>query len=368
MKIKSIKVYKADIPLKEPFRIALGEVEVAKNIFVELDTDKGLYGMGEGSPFPYIVGETQATDLAAIRDLAELLIGKDPLDIENRLRELTGYLPHNPTVISAFDMALYDLLGKASELPLYALLGGGKRALVTDRTVGINTPDKMVQDALKFKERGFPAIKVKLGTTPSEDIERIRRIREALGPEIPLRIDANQGWDCVSALQALKGMEDQGVQYCEQPVAIWDFESMRKVKAQTTIPIMADESVFDHHDAYKLISMGACDYLNIKLAKSGGVHIALKINAVAEAAGMRCMVGCMNETSFALTAAAHLVSARPNIAFADLDSADFLEVDPVMEGISYGKGGTITLPDGPGIGATVDPSFLEGLEESFIIQ
>lgn len=367
MRIESINVYKANIALKEPFRISLEEVEVAKNVFIKINTDEQIYGIGEASPFTTIVGETQATVLAAARDLGRLLIGKDPLEIEDRLGELMAYLPKNPTVISAFDMALYDLLGKVANLPLYRLLGGGKRTLLTDRTVGINTPDKMVQDALDFKNRGFPAIKVKLGTTATEDIDRIRCIREALGPEMPLRIDANQGWDYVTALKALKGMEDQGIQYCEQPVAIWDFESMRKINSQTTIPIMADESVFDDHDAYRLVSMGACDYLNIKLSKSGGIHVALRINAVAEAAGIPCMVGCMNETRLGLSAAAHVVSSRLNIRFADLDSADMQTIDPVIGGISYGEGGEVILPDDPGLGADIEPSFLNSLE-SFIVR
>ena len=366
MKILSVKIYKADIRLVAPFRIALGETTVANNVLIKINTDEGLYGVGEASPFTPIVGETQATDLAAAKDLGRLLIGKDPLDIENRLRELRSYLVHNPTVRSAFDMALYDLLGKAAGLPLYAVLAGGKRTILTDRTVGIDTAEKMAKEALAFKKRGFPAVKVKLGTTPEEDIERIRRIREALGPKIPLRIDANQGWDCVSAIQALKGMEDQGIQYCEQPVPAWDFESLRKVSANTTIPIMADESLFDEHDAFRLLSMEACDYLNIKLSKAGGIHTALKINAVAEAAGVRCMMGCMSETRLALTAAAHVVSARPNIRFADLDSADMLSADPVVGGMTYGEGGTVTLPDTPGHGADIEPSFLKDLE-AFII-
>lgn len=129
---------------------------------------------------------------------------------------------------------------------------------------------------------------------------------------------------------------------------------------------MADEALFDEHDAFKLLSMGACDYLNIKLSKAGGIHTALKINAVAEAAGVRCMMGCMSETRLALTAAAHVVSARPNIQFADLDSADMLSADPVIGGMTYGEGGAVILPDTPGHGADVDPSFLKNLE-SFIV-
>jgi len=362
MRVLRVEVYKVDIPLVAPFRIALGETTVAENVFVKLNTDVGLYGLGEASPFTPIVGETQATDLVAAKDLAKLLIGKNPLDIENRLHELRSYLVHNTTVRSAFDMALYDLLGKASDLPLYSVLAGGNRTLLTDRTVGIDSSEKMAKEALALKERGFPAVKVKLGTTPGEDIERIRRIREAVGSEIPLRIDANQGWDCVTALQALRRMEEQGIQYCEQPVPAWDVAALRKVNTNTAIPIMADESLFDEHDAFRLLLMEACDYLNIKLSKAGGIHTALKINAVAEATGVACMMGCMSETRLGLTAAAHVVSSRPNIVFADLDSADMLSVDPVIGGLIYGNGGTVTLPDAPGHGADIDPTFLKDLE------
>jgi len=268
MNIKRIEIFKADLPLKRPFRIAIGETRVAETLFVRVHTDDGLYGMGEANLFTPVVGETQATAFAAAKDLAKLLIGIDPLDIEQRVSEMRRFMPHNPTTRSTFDMAFYDLLGKAAGLPLYAVLGGPRRPIYTDNTVGIDTPDAMVEHALEIQARGFPAVKVKVGTTPTEDIERIRRIREAVGSDLPIRIDANQGWDAVTATQALHGMEPFGIQYCEQPVPVWDFESMAAVHAVTTIPIMADESVFDEHDALKLIAMNACDYLNIKLAES----------------------------------------------------------------------------------------------------
>jgi L-alanine-DL-glutamate epimerase-like enolase superfamily enzyme len=366
MKITRVELFKADLPLKQPFRIAIGVTEVAMNVLVRIDTDEGLSGWGEASPFTPIVGETQSTCLDAGGDIAGLLLGKDPLAIEDRTREMARAMPHNTTIRSAFDIALYDLLGKAAGLPLYALLGGGRREVFTDNTVGIDRPEVMAEAAARFKERGFPAVKVKVGTTPAADIERIEKVRAAIGPELPIRIDANQGWDCVAAIQALRGMEGLGVQYCEQPVAIWDYTSMCKVHAKTKIPIMADESVFDEQDAFKLLSMDACDYLNIKLAKSGGIHTGLKINAVAEAAGAGCMVGCMSESRLALTAAAGLVSARPNIKFADLDSADMLKIDPIIGGMEYEKGGMLRLPDTPGIGADVDETFLERLESRVI--
>lgn len=367
MQIKRVKVFKAAIPLKAPFRIALGVTEVAGNVFVKLETDEGLCGWGEGSPFSAIVGETQATCLAAARDLARLLIGKDPLDIEARVRELRAFLPHSPTVLSAFDMALYDILGKAAELPLYRVFGGGARELFTDNTVGIDEPETMAREALEIKERGFAAVKVKVGTTPQQDVERVRRIREAVGPDFPIRIDANQGWDGVSAVQALQEMAPLGVQYCEQPVAAWDLAAMRAVRRASPIPIMADESLFDSRDALRLVAQEACDYFNIKLAKSGGLHEALKITAVAEAAGIPCMVGCMSETRLALTAAAQLASARPIIRFLDLDSADMHAADPVVGGITYGQGGRLALPEGPGLGAELDRTFLARLE-SFVVE
>ena len=366
MKIQRICIYKADIPLIKPFRTALGQTSIAKNIFVKIETDSSLYGTGEGSPFTPVVGETQASAFAIAADMGKRLLGSDPTDIEGAIRNLKSFTSNCKTTLSAFDMALYDLLGKAAGLPLYALLAGGKRTLFTDRTVGIDSAENMAKEAEYFKSLGVSAIKVKLGTTPSADIERMMAIRKAIGNDLPVRIDANQGWDRISAIQALNGMKDLGIQYCEQPVAAWDYDSMAHIVSLSDIPIMADESLFDEYDAYRLMTKGSCGCLNIKLAKSGGIHTALKINSIAEATGTWCMIGCMSETRLGLTAAAHLASARPNIRQIDLDSAYMLNIDPVIGGMVYGEGGTITLPDSPGLGATIDPDFLSTLESLMV--
>ncbi len=365
LKITSVDIYKSDIELKEPFRIAIMEVVGAQSVFIRINTNKGLYGLGEANPFWGITGETQAIDLAAAFDLARLLIDKDPLDIESRMREINRFLVHNSTIRSAFDMALYDILGKASDLPLYAVLGGGKRSFWTDNTIGISAPGHMAEKALEYKRQGFKAIKVKLGTTAAQDIERIVKIRKAIGEDLPIRTDANQGWDYKTAVAVLCALEPMRVEYCEQPVSSWDYENMRRVRQKTSIAIMADESLFDDHDAFKLASLGCCDYFNIKLSKSGGIHTALKINAIAEGAGIRCMVGCMTETRLGLTAAAHLISARPNIQYADLDGHFMLKVDPVIGGAAYDVG-EITLPDSPGHGADIDPDFLKHCEQTTV--
>lgn len=360
-KITSIDIYKSDIELVEPFRIAIMEIRSAQSLFIRVNTDQGLYGFGEANPTWGITGETQAINLAGAGDLANLILGKDPLDIETRMKEIDRFLVRNSTLRSAFDMALYDILGKAADLPLYAMLGGGKRSFWTDNTIGISDSDSMARKAVEYKNRGFQAIKIKLGTTADQDIERIQKIRKAIGNDLPIRIDANQGWDYKTAVTVLRALEPMGIEYCEQPIAYWDYENMRRIRQNTAIALMADESLFDHHDAFMLASMGCCDYFNIKLAKAGGIHTALKINAIAEGAGIHCMVGCMIETRLGLTAAAHIVSARPNICYADLDGYMALKDDPIVGGARYDVG-EITLPDTPGHGANVDPDFLKRCE------
>jgi L-alanine-DL-glutamate epimerase-like enolase superfamily enzyme len=281
------------------------------------------------------------------------------------MNEIDAFLVGNPSLKCALDMALYDLLAKRAGLPLYALLAGERRPIHTCRTIGIGEPEIMARQAAEIKDRGFPAVKVKVGTGRVEDFRRTQAIRKAVGEGFPIRIDANQGWDPPEAVLALRDLARFDIQVCEQPVAHWNHAGLKHVREQSPIPIMADESLFDHHDAFKLASMGACDLLNIKLAKSGGNQTATKIDAIAQAAGIRCMVGCMIETRLALSAAAHFVSAHPNVQFADLDSVFFLAEDPVVGGITY-DGGLVSLPDTPGHGADIDPGFLTGLESTTV--
>lgn len=357
MKITQINLYRYDIPLKAPIAISLGTIENARNILVEIQTDEGITGWGEGSHLWMIAGETQASGLAAADDMARLLIGQSPLNIEGCINTLTRYLPAHPTTRSAFDMALYDIAAKAARMPLYQFLGGEKRTLVTDETIYINTPERMVEDALRIQAKGADAIKVKLGTNLHDDIKRVEAIRTAIGDAIPIRTDANQGWDVVTAMGVLRAIGDWNVQYCEQPVKRHNIAGLRQIRQKTTVPIMADESLFDAPDAIRLVREEAVDYFNIKLSKSGGIFEALKINAIGEAAGIPCMIGCMSESRLALTANAHFASARQNVRFFDLDACFEHAEDPVYGGITY-TGYQIELPETPGIGAEVDSAFL----------
>lgn len=359
LKIDKIEVMELNIALKEPISISLGTHYLAENVAIRIYADNGLMGTGEASPEINITGESQSTELEIAKILAAGLKGKDPLAIEDRILDMDRIIAGNYTIKSAFDMALYDLLAKQAGLPLYQLLGGGNtREICTDMTVYLGTPERMAEQALGYEREGFPTIKVKLGTTESEDIKRIQLIREAIGDEIPLRIDANQGWDVVTAIKILKALEPYHIDHCEEPIPRWDNAGLRRVRDNSPIPIMADESVFDHRDAFRLASMGACDYFNIKFAKSGGIHNAIKINAIAEGAGIKTQVGCMSETRFALTALTHFVAAKNNVVWFDIDASLSHAEDPVTGGIQYMGKGKWELPQVPGIGGDFDPAFL----------
>jgi L-alanine-DL-glutamate epimerase-like enolase superfamily enzyme len=361
MRITGVTLYKADIPLKDPFRIAVMEMIAAHGVFVRLDTDAGLVGWGEASPFWKLCGETQNIDMAAGSNLAHVILGKDPLAIDDRMTDIDGFLKNNSQIRAAFDFALHDIVGKAANLPLFRILGGAGRPMQTCLTIAIGEARAMAQKASAAVERGFRIIKIKLGTDTRDDVERVRAIRAAVGPAVGIRIDANQGWDVPTALDVLEQVRGFDVEYCEQPVQYWNLEALRRIHDHSRVPIVADESVFDHHDAFRVLAMDACDYVNVKLSKSGGIRTGQKTAAVVDAAGKACMIGCMMESRLGLTAAAHLASAMGHFRFFDLDSAHLLAADPIVGGMRYEKD-MVMLDETPGLGAEPDPAFLEKCE------
>lgn len=350
----------------EPFVIATETCYAAENIYLQMHTDEGIIGIGECSPFPMLVGETQDTCFYVGKDLAKLLIGKNPLEIEERLKELDAYIAFNKTIKSAFDMAMHDIAAKHAKKPLYAFLGGIKKEIQTDLTIGINSPENMAATAIRFKEDGVKIIKVKLGKNGEEDVTRIQKIREAVGPDIQLRADANQGWDFNTAVNTLNAISKYGLQFCEQPMHKRYDHLLPELKSRVSIPIMADESVFDHYDAERLIKNNSCDFINIKLAKSGGLLEAQKIADTASSYKMPCMLGGMVESRLALTAKVHLAMAHNNIHFYDLDTCLLGHlIDPVINGAKYNNY-YLELDDVPGIGADIDPAFIANAEKIMI--
>ena len=345
-----------------PFTIATGTMHYAQNILIRVHTDAGYYGVGECSAFPMIVGATQSTCYEMAKDFASLWKDKEALAIEERMQDLHDFTAFNATIKSAFDMALYDLAARNAGQPLYRFLGGKKKEIETDLTIGIDTPEKMAQKAIQFKADGVRMIKIKLGKNAKEDVERVRQIRSAVGEEIVLRVDANQGWDFDSALYALQQIAHYHIQFCEQPMRHWNDHRLPELRHNVPVRIMADESVFDHHDARRLIAAGACDFVNIKFAKSGGILEATKIDALCRQESIPCMMGGMLESRVALTAFAHFALAHDNIIFHDMDTCMLGHTaDPVTGGVQY-RGYFLEVPDAPGLGADADESFLRECE------
>ncbi len=346
-----------------PFSIATGTMHYAQNLFIRIQSDENISGVGECSAFPMITGETQSTCYEMAKEFAALWKNKDPLDIPSRMAELHAFTAFNATVKSAFDMALYDISAKTESIPLYKYLHGMRKPMETDLTIGIQEPAAMAASAVEFVKKGVRIIKIKLGKDPAHDTACVKQIRKAVGESVQLRIDANQGWDFETAKTTLAEMGKYDIQFCEQPMRQWNDHLMPELKACSPVKIMADESVFDHHDALRLIRAGACDYVNIKFAKSGGILEALKINQVCAEHRVPCMMGGMLESRLALTAFAHFASSQDNIEFYDMDTCLLgHKIDPVTGGIKY-HAYFLELPESPGIGADIEPGFLNGCEQ-----
>lgn len=363
MMIDRIGIYPFDIELEEPFKIATMTVDKAYNILIHIETNQGLDGWGEGSSFRSIVGETQAINLAAAQEIRSILLGKNPLNLHQRVREMEAWLPFNPTLRSAFDMALYDIAAKFAGLPLYAFLGGEKRVIETDLTIGIGDPAVVAEKALTIVDKGFNKIKTKVGIDSKADFLRLKNIREAVGTNVKIRIDANQGWDRVTAANNLRKFEAFDIEFCEQPLRADDLAGMKYLSTQTSIPIMADESIFSPQDALKIIEMGAAPMLNIKLSKSGGIFNGVRIAHIAESARIPCMTGCMSESNLANTAFAHFAMAHPIVQYFDLDANLGHINEPIHGGVILEQG-EVKFPEEelPGIGAWPETDYIESLE------
>lgn len=347
----------------EPFVIATEVSTVAQNTFIRIYTEDGITGMGECSAFPMLVGETQETCFHVAQDFARIIKGKNAGDVSARLKELDDYIAFNTTIKSAYDMALLDIAAKAQEMPLYKYLGGSRKQIQTDLTIGIDEPQKMAATAIEFVKNGVTIIKIKLGKKGHEDVERVRLIREAVGENIGLRIDANQGWDYDTAEATLNALEPYNIEFCEQPIHHHFDYLLPLLRKQSPIPIMADESVFNHYDAIRLIESDSCDYINIKLAKSGGMLEAKKIADTAASYSVHCMLGGMLESRLALTAKVHFALSNDNIVFYDLDTCLLGQLeDPVIGGAKYNNY-FLEISDEPGIAADIDPVFLSKCEQ-----
>jgi len=352
MKITEVRLGKLSVPLRVPFKTALRTVNSVEDVIVELRTDTGAVGYGEAPPTGAITGDTTGAIVGAIQDhIGKSILGRDVDDFEDVLQTVQKCVVKNTSAKAAVDMALWDLYGQLYKIPVYKLMGGARKSIVTDITISVNPPEEMARDALNAIERGYDCLKVKVGADPSLDVARLAAVRKAVGDEVCVRIDANQAWKPKEAVRILNEMQEKGLklEFVEQPVAAHDFEGLKYVTERSYVPVLADESVFSPEDAMTIMQMGAADLVNIKLMKCGGLYNALKIASAAEVFGVECMIGCMLEAKISVNAAVELACAKKIITKIDLDGPVLCSEDPILGGAVFNEK-DITVSDEPGLG------------------
>ncbi|WP_050183677.1 dipeptide epimerase [Domibacillus robiginosus] len=360
MLIQNIYVERHSATLIKPFITALRTVTSIEFLVVRLLLKDGTEGIGSASPTIVITGDSlQSIESAVQRIISPLLIGKEINDIVALSQVVQNSCVGNTSAKAAVETALFDAYAKKLKLPLYQVFGGKTNTLQNDLTISINESSIMVKDAVEAVKKGFTALKIKAGLNAEKDYKGILAIREAVGKEIEIRVDANQGWTKKEAVRIINQWQHAGlnIELIEQPVKAGDLESLKYVTDHVETPIMADESVFSPEQALELVQRRAVDWINIKLMKAGGILRAMQVADIAQAGGIPCMIGSMMESSIGVMAAAHIAAAHPNIKKIDLDAPLWLE-ESSIEGFPF-KGPNILLIEKPGIGY----NFLTGGKE-----
>jgi len=353
MKITRVEAWPVTMRLAEPYSIAYESVDRVTNLFVRVETNRGLSGHGCAAPDPHVTGEASDDTLISLQEIAApAIVGSDPERHAFLMERLKKELGPYPSARAAIDMALFDILGKAGDVPVWKLLGGFRSRIRTSVTIGILSEAETVTMARELVSRGFRCLKLKGGRDVEDDIVRVLKTREAVGKAIELRFDANQGYTVEQSLRFVDLTRPAGLELLEQPTPKGEADLLGSVTRRASIPVMADESLLTLRDAFRLARRGVMDMVNIKLMKAGGIAEAIQINSVARSAGLEVMVGCMDEAALAIAAGLQFALARPNVAYADLDGHLDLIDDPSSGSVRL-ESGTLIGSDRPGLGAVV---------------
>jgi L-alanine-DL-glutamate epimerase-like enolase superfamily enzyme len=350
MKVTHLEAWQVEMKLAEPYTIAYETVDRVENVLLRVETDKGIVGYGCAAPDLHVTGETPGDVLRAFEAVIRPRLKRaDPLRIALLLDDLKENLQSRPSAMAMADMALHDILGKTAGLPIYKLLGAFRDRIITTITIGIMPLGEALVKARAHVKEGFKSLKIKGGADVDEDIERVLRIREAVGRKIELRFDANQGYTVEQSIRFVEATRGARLELIEQPTPKGMPDLLGSVTRGVSIPVMADESLMNLRDAFRLASGGLVDMVNVKLMKVGGISEAMQINAVARSANLEVMVGCMDEAALGIAAGLHVALSRPNVAYADLDGHLGLKGDPT-EGAVIIKDGVLYPTEEPGLG------------------
>ncbi|MFO7820594.1 MAG: mandelate racemase/muconate lactonizing enzyme family protein [Lentisphaeria bacterium] len=342
---------------------------ILEYLLVHIETDEGITGLGEAPADIGFFGQAIEGIQVAVEDyLGPQLIGRDPFDREY-LMDLIDYR-ENSSAKSGIDLALHDLVSKALGIPVCKLLGGAHRARVPVAIeIAGGAPEDMANECVNYMKKGVRAFKPKIGSIPEKDADRLRAIREAVGPDVSIRADANRGYSPKEAIKLCRLAEkyEVGLELLEQPVETWDLAGMAHVRRSVDTLIEADESCGTIHEAMQLIRLEAADVLNIKIAKAGGLLNATKIGSLAQAAGLQCVLGTAFGTGVKIAAKLHLAAATIGM----IDAVEFTELGlhgPLLKGeldqqlaLPLDDDGCLPVPTGPGLGVELDYDQVEKL-------
>lgn len=361
MEITRVETIPYGIPVKG-FADSYTQFTRSKAVLVKVYTDGGRVGIGEACAWePEFYGETLESVDSTIRNYAApTIIGEDPTDVGHLLKLLDERLARITCVKEGIDLALHDLVGKILDVPVYKLLGGKFRDEVrVAAEVGLGTPEEMADEALSILGNDVEVVKIKGSSDPDLDIRRIRVIRDAVGNDVPLRLDPNAAWNTTETIRVLRAVEDCHLQHVEQPVPTGDFKGLGHIRRHSSVPVMADESIWTPDDAVKLYDYDAVDLLNLKIAKTSGLYLGKKIETTADALGMACIVGTELEPGISSIAKIHLAASMREHHLAS-EFTELVQVDgSILEEPLQAVDGTIEVPAGPGFGVDVDEKALQ---------
>ncbi len=361
MKITEIEIFAIRLPLHEPFIISYGRFDDMPSIIVKMTTDTGHVGYGEGVADDHVTGESWHSTYHVIKHtLAPKLIGENPKNIERIHEMMDSAIYGVPTAKAAIDIACYDLIGQALDVPVYDLLGGRyHESFPITHVLSIGSPEKMADEAEERVAMGYRSLKMKVGERVMDDVKRIEAVRARVGEEIAIRVDVNQGWEnSANTLQALRKLEHCELDWIEQPVVADDIDGMVEIKSKTHTPVMIDEGLRGFREMREIIAKRAADKVNIKLMKCGGIYPAMKLAHMAEMAGIECQVGSMVESSIGSAAGFHVSFAKKVITSVELTGP--LKFKEDVGNLQYDVP-TICLNEKPGLGLDIDERQLQKL-------